>query len=388
MIDLVESATAEFFSNAVARSATALLNDEFYPIWIQRRHPPGFREQVCAAAHLGADAALFDGTRRYHPNDTCRAVSEAVVQWRQLPLRRRCQAARVLLMLGDYERLGQLLADDGDDPHLRLTRVSVEVGLHRTGHRASIDHERYLGICHAIAVDGRLKPALRIAAGINAFLLTLQYSGRSAASEYEWLVAQARVLSTRDDFLSLSLQSRIWRAAAMHSQRVRCIPRMHREMDRAQQLGEHARPGNSIEAFLRTENLFSVYESRTKEYLHVGDTDRACDYAITLVTMFPQQSAALIELGEVLLARAQWLEAARRYLEADAYAPLGSALAMFMAGEAFRLAGRKAPALAAYVQSQRQDRLAVSSVRQALYVAHAQGCSAPLQTWAERASAT
>ncbi len=116
------------------------------------------------------------------------------------------------------------------------------------------------------------------------------------------------------------------------------------------------------EEFLRQENLYSVYESAAKSALATKDWDLAGRYLETLAVAFPNDSKALITYGEFLMSKEDFRGAAAVYKRAANAAPLGAAIAWFMAGQAHDALNELPAALECYSRSLRSDPLAISAL--------------------------
>lgn len=367
LLDLVERPEAQFFANAAARSATALLDDATpaYPLWVQRRGAPGLLEALRREVQRPAD----DGTR-------WPAVDAFAARWPTLDVDARIKLARVLLQAGAYERVAALLDTDDAavlDPRLALLDVSVRVGLHRAGGaRPAIG--RLAAACERVLADAPSEE-IEVVAVLRAFLLSLQYGGEADAARdgYERAIAVAESLERAPTtFRRTLMASCLWRATAMWPHARGELDRMAFEMAHCEVLAGAVEPTDATEVFLGHENLFSVHESRTKERLACRDLVGAEQHAQRLVDLFPFDPTARIELGEVLLRAGRPAEAALQYELAAEYGPPGGAVAWFMAGEAYAACAAaqgsdpsEARALTAYLASQRLDPLAISAVQRA-----------------------
>lgn len=379
VVDLRQSPTAEFFSNAAALSAEQLLTvGEPFPLWVQRRNPPGFRDDVISEA----------GYEGIPSSDALDLLDDCNAHWGQLPTPLRVSVARTLMQMGEQETVVSLLHGT-DTPQLQTLLISAQVALHRTGHLADIDAHGLFDLCRNIGANGAHPIEVRCTARIAAFLLGIQaFAGTDAATVYEELLAIDGELSARGDFAGAMMRSRVWRAAAMYPHSRGDFARMRGQMEVAEQFALEARASNGLEEFLRTENLFSVYESRVKESLAVGDTAAALRFAVRLCELFPTNATARIEYGEVLLASGNASGAAVQYSLAAGYSPPGGAVAWFMAGECFAAAGAQDKALACYLCSSKDDDQAISAIRRAQQRSQASPAAAALSAWAHEALGT
>jgi tetratricopeptide (TPR) repeat protein len=167
-------------------------------------------------------------------------------------------------------------------------------------------------------------------------------------------------VAKRDDFTSALLLSRFYRAAAFVPQRRGKRAEVTRMMDLAEQHARALVPTDEAENLLRLENLYPVFESRTKEALWLGDLDLALARAESLTELDPYDSRAWLELGEVRLRRSEYAPAAEAYVVAATLGAPSSAIGCHMAGVCFRYLGQ--PLLAAFFfkTSLQTDSLAIS----------------------------
>lgn len=137
-----------------------------------------------------------------------------------------------------------------------------------------------------------------------------------------------------------------------------------REMDICQSLAEELTREckNETEKISAHENLTTVFESRTKEALWLGDVDLAEERAKKMVAMEPLYSRYRLQLGEVLLKQNKYEEAAKIYRSATRLGPPGMAIAWFMAGQCHERLGELDIACDCYLASVQMDELAISAV--------------------------
>ena len=119
---------------------------------------------------------------------------------------------------------------------------------------------------------------------------------------------------------------------------------------------------SEAEKIASRENLITVFESRTKEALWLGDIDLAEVRAKQLVKMEPLYSRYRLQLGEVLLKQTKIEEAAKMYRSAARLGPPGTPIAWFMAGQCHEKLGELELACDCYLASVHIDELAISAV--------------------------
>ncbi|BAG03419.1 conserved hypothetical protein [Microcystis aeruginosa PCC 9809] len=137
-----------------------------------------------------------------------------------------------------------------------------------------------------------------------------------------------------------------------------------REMDICQSLAEELirECKNETERISAHDNLTTVFESRTKEALWLGDIDLAGERAKKMVELEPLYSHYRLQLGEVLLKQNKFEEAAKIYRSATRLGPPGMAIAWFMAGQCHERLGEIDIACDCYLASVQMDELAISAV--------------------------
>lgn len=357
LLDLFPDPAAEFFANAAAVSYEALeAPTSSYPVWVQRRGAPGLRE-----------ALIRETGSRTHESPRWHFVQHRVGSWGELDSDTKIKLGRLLLQAGYCELLAQLLATDPlvhSDPRLDLMAVSAEVSLQRSGARSSLDAHKALARCEA--AHEKLEEQARVVAALQAFLISLQYlrDETLVRRSLDRMIDHGLELERRGTlFLPMLLRSCLLRAAAMWPQQQGDFNKMSAWMSEAEELALQLPSVEPVERFLAQENLFSLYESRTRERLVRQDLQGALSFATTLVDRFPFTSTARIELAEILLRLGRAEEAAAHYEIAADHAPPGAAVAWFMAGEAHAVTGHEAAALTAWLASQRHDERAISAVR-------------------------
>ncbi len=155
-----------------------------------------------------------------------------------------------------------------------------------------------------------------------------------------------------------------------------------REMDLCQSLAEELTHEykNEIEQLAAHENLTTVFESRTKEALWLGDIDLAEERARKMVQMEPLYSRYRLQLGEILIKQSKLEEAAKMYRSAARLGPPGTAIAWFMAGQCHEQLGELEIACDCYLASVQMDELAISAVERLKKLAPRLGNSA-LANW-------
>jgi tetratricopeptide (TPR) repeat protein len=117
-----------------------------------------------------------------------------------------------------------------------------------------------------------------------------------------------------------------------------------------------------VQEIAAKENLITVFESRTKEALWLGDIDLAESRAKQLVEMEPLYSRYRLQLGEILLKQKKIEEAAKMYRSAARLGPPGTPIAWFMAGQCYERLDELELACDCYLASIGMDELSISAV--------------------------
>lgn len=119
---------------------------------------------------------------------------------------------------------------------------------------------------------------------------------------------------------------------------------------------------NEMERQAAHENLTTVFESRTKEAMWLGDINLAEERSKKIVEMEPLYSRYRLQLGEILIKQNKFEEAAKIYRSAARLGPPGTAIAWFMAGQCHEKLGDLDIACDSYLASVQMDELAISAV--------------------------
>jgi tetratricopeptide (TPR) repeat protein len=119
---------------------------------------------------------------------------------------------------------------------------------------------------------------------------------------------------------------------------------------------------DEVERIAAHENLTTVYESRTKEALWLGDVDLAEERARKMISMEPLYSRFRLQLGEILIKQRKFEEASEIYRSAARLGPPGTAIAWYMAGQCHEKIGDLGVAFDCYLASVQMDELAISAV--------------------------
>jgi tetratricopeptide (TPR) repeat protein len=154
------------------------------------------------------------------------------------------------------------------------------------------------------------------------------------------------------------------------------------EMDICQALAEELLQicQDEVQEIAANENLTTVFESRTKEALWLGDIDLAEMRARQVVDRDPFYPKFRLQLGEVLLKQRKIEEAANMYRSAARLGPPGTPIAWFMAGQCHEQLGELELACDCYLASIQMDELAISAVERLNKLASRMG-NQVLESW-------
>jgi tetratricopeptide (TPR) repeat protein len=207
-------------------------------------------------------------------------------------------------------------------------------------------------------------------------LESTEYWRAEAAQELD------RLKSSVDDFTLKRLTSVYYRAAVFAPILRKNKKIVIQEMDLCESLAEELihESKNNAEKLVAHENLTTVFESRTKEALWLGDIDLAEERAKKMIKMEPLYSRYYLQLGEVLIKQGKVEEASKIYRSAARLGPPGTPIAWFMAGQCHEKLGDIDIACDCYLASVQMDDLAISAVERIHYLAPQLGNSA-LANW-------
>ncbi|MCF2152110.1 tetratricopeptide repeat protein [Desmonostoc muscorum LEGE 12446] len=218
-----------------------------------------------------------------------------------------------------------------------------------------------------IANYAPLGSSTRFGASLQLVALFGKRFGNLNATNY-WGITAAQALEnlqpSLDDFNYKRLRSVYHRAVVFVPLLQKDKEAVVREMNLCQSLAEELthESRNEIENIAARENLTTVFESRTKEALWLGDIDLAEERARQMVEMEPLYSRYRLQLGEILIKQSKFEEAAKMYRSATRLGPPGTAIAWFMAGQCHEKMGDIDIACDCYLASVQMDELAISAV--------------------------
>jgi hypothetical protein len=234
-----------------------------------------------------------------------------------------------------------------------------------------------------IANHAPLDSKVRFGVAIELVIFSAKTFGNLKAAEFWKSIATqeiARLKPTLNDFSYKYLLSIYHRAVVFVPLLQKDRETVVREMDLCQSLAEDLirEYKNEVEQIAAYENLSTVFESRTKEALWLGDIDLAEERAKKLTQMEPLDPRYRLELGEILIKQGKIEEAAKMYRSAARLGPPGTAIAWFMAGQCHEKLGELDIACDCYLASVRMDSLAISAVERLNNLAPRLGNSAIL----------
>jgi hypothetical protein len=209
--------------------------------------------------------------------------------------------------------------------------------------------------------------SMRFNAGIQLISLAGKTFGDLKATAF-WreftMQALHNLKSSLDDFTYKLQESIYYRAAVFIPILQKNKQAVVQEMDLCQSLAEDLTREykNEVEKTTAHENLTTVFESRTKEALWLGDVELAEERAKTMVEREPLYSRYRLQLGEILIKQKKIEDAAKMYRSAARLGPPGTAIAWFMAGQCYETLGELDIACDCYLVSVQMDSLAISAV--------------------------
>jgi tetratricopeptide (TPR) repeat protein len=219
-----------------------------------------------------------------------------------------------------------------------------------------------------VANHAPLRSKVRFSSAINLVGLYAK-SFRDLKSAEFWRSAATQELSCLknilDDFSHKLLTSIYYRAVVFVPILQQDRKAVIREMDWCESLAQSlmCEYNSEIEKIAARENLITVFESRTKEALWLGEIDLAESRANQLVDMEPLYSRYRLQLGEILIKLGKIEQAAQMYRSAARLGPPGTPIAWFMAGQCHEKLGELELACDCYLASVQMDELAISAVQ-------------------------
>jgi hypothetical protein len=362
---------------------------------LQRTLPPGFRELMLrAAGRPGDDATDPHATPPGRRTVRWQALCDALAGADGLDDEGRCRLAMLLHALCLHERLAALAPPPGGHALRRASRAGVELAywgasaryMLRMPARFADYGDADLDEFDAIATHAPQAATAVFNATCKMFTHAAKAGAnadRLAPTADRMAAALDRAATQLEAFAAGLLASRFHRARAFLPMRRDDAAAVRQEMDTAERFARALQPATPAQRLLATENLHPLMESRSKEAQWAGDHDAALAHAREVVALDVHDPKSHVELGQLLVGRQQWAEAADAFVTSAMLGPPTGAIARHLAGTCLQRAGQ--PALAAYFfqSALAMDAMAVSP-RAALAVLPGQSVLASLQDWSGR----
>jgi tetratricopeptide (TPR) repeat protein len=372
-ISLERGNVESFFGSGAVLTAELMASQDMpKPFWAQRQMPPSFREELAAELPFMSIAVST-------PHETpislrtplWQALCDASTNWRDLTQSQRTHVARALINLGFYEYV-LALHDILISSKVHLSpreRLQCEIAKVRIM-RASSD-KRFLP--RDLAAGLRDVAKTFSPSDVEFFVCCLSLLLLSLTELKD--IDQAKLWATQGQrsaetiasaqagpFVSGLLRSCWLRAFAMIPHAEGKLSDMKAIMNECEVTAEALCGADRAEQFLQRENLYSVYESAAKSSLVVNELETARVYLQKLNHFFPNDAKALITYGEFLMSTGDFAGAAAAYRRAGNCGPVGTAMAWFMAGQAYEHLDELPAAMECYSRSLKSDSLAISAL--------------------------
>jgi tetratricopeptide (TPR) repeat protein len=334
-------------------------------------HPASFREQLIR------EAGLF----QYPINDPLtlpdelrtkrwRVLCEHLEHYRELSPVTKLKTVNLLSSLCFHETILSFISTSADEDIARdstIAKLAYSRAMSKILCQESIGTLENLEDFQQIAQYASKESLVVFGAAVELIALHTNVF-RELAAVTHWREVASRSLAHLEPFLNhfeFKRLTSVYHRAAVFAPLLRGEQQtVVREMDICQSLAEELTREckNETERISAHENLTTVFESRTKEALWLGDIDLAEERAKKMVAMEPLYSRYRLQLGEVLLKQNKFEEAATIYRSATRLGPPGMAIAWFMAGQCHERLGEIDIACDCYLSSVQLDELAISAV--------------------------
>ncbi|MFK7879436.1 tetratricopeptide repeat protein [Roseobacter sp.] len=341
-IVLGQSDEGPIFAQSIAHYWHAFDSVNLPRFALQRTLPRRFRSQALTelgqSQYIAEDPRLVPSDLRTQKWDQ---MCVALDRWQDLSNLHRSRLVLLLHALCFYEVIPKLLPalsnDDLTDPidaQLSYLRASAVYVLGLPNRVSDYGHADLSSFAH-MARSPNVAPQV----GFDAAIKILTHLAKNGGSETElttWQDCASEHLSALhrlpNAFDATLCESRFHRAAAFIPQRRGHQQDVVKVMDAAEAAAKALKPANEAQELLRRENLHPLLESRTKEAIWLGDHDAALERAHQVTQVDPFEARGWLELGQVLMARKDFSEAANAYVKAAMIGPPASAIAYHMAG--------------------------------------------------------
>jgi tetratricopeptide (TPR) repeat protein len=347
-------------------------------------HPISFRESLIRESglfqyHLNNPLELANDLRTERWNVLC----DYLIEFQQLKTTTQLKVINLLSSLCLHHAVLEYV------PHISkaeineseaLAKLAISRALSdlmiRTDAGSLSNLKEFETIAHHTSLD-----SIRFNAGIQLIALAGKTFGDLTATAF-WreftMQALHNLKPSLDDFTYKHKENIYYRAAVFVPILQKNKQAVVQEMDLCQALAENliCESKSEVEKITAYENLTTVFESRTKEALWLGDIDLAEERAKIMVQREPLYSRYRLQLGEILIKQKKIEDAAKMYRSAARLGPPGTAIALFMAGQCYETLGELDIACDCYLDSVRMDSLAISAVERLNKLAPALGNSA------------
>lgn len=354
-------------------------------------HPSSFRDSLIRESRLFEyqvcnPLQLADELRTERWNVLCDYVS----RYPELDLITQDQVIALLSSLCLYEAVLEYIPDISESEinnNNILANLAFAKAISKLMLRSDAGGSENVQDLEKIAHHAPLGTVTRFNAAGELLALSAKVFGDFQATEY-WSRFFSEALSHLKPSLTTFQQKRL---TSVYHRAAVFIPFLQgnkeavvREMDFCQSLAEElmGESQNEIEQRFAHENLSTVFESRLKEALWLGELDLAEHRAKKNVAMEPLYSRYHLQLGEVLLKLGKFEEASKVYRRAARLGPPGTAIAWFMAGQCHEQLGELETACDCYSASVEKDHLAISAVEKLNQLGQSLGNFA-LVNWSE-----
>jgi tetratricopeptide (TPR) repeat protein len=334
-------------------------------------HPASFREQLIREAGLfqypiNDPLALADELR----TKRWRVLCEHLEYYRELSPVTQLKTVNLLSSLCFHKTILSFISTSTDEDIARdstIARLAYSRAMSKILCQESIGTSENLEDFQQIAQYASKESLVVFGAAVELIALHANVF-RELAAVTHWREVASGSLAHLEPFLNhfeFKRLTSVYHRAAVFAPLLRGEQQtVVREMDICQSLAEELTREckNETERISAHENLTTVFESRTKEALWLGDIDLAEERAKKMVEMEPLYSRYRLQLGEVLLKQNKFEEAAKIYRSATRLGPPGMAIAWFMAGQCHERLGEIDIACDCYLSSVQLDELAISAV--------------------------
>lgn len=343
----------------------------------------GFPQYICE--HPFQLAQAFQTDRWQH-------LCSYLNHYADLPSSTKLLVLRVLTRLSFYQTILYLepaepaiegIAEDDTLAQIAYLRILSRFLLQT----ADIDTPYRINDMELIATNARTKGMARALSLYHMVMQHVKFYHDPAAVDY-WLPRYYQAIqdiqSEVDPFTAQQHLSRYHRVAGFVPQMRQDKEGVIREMDLAEHYATTLPRTDHFQQKAADEALYGVLESRTKESMWMGDLERAETYAQRLVNINPVSLITRLELGNVLIEREKYEDAAREYRTAIMVGSHKTEIAHFMLGQCYEALDHPEMARDEYLSALKLDPLGLSAAERLVDVAEQLGDTVLLQWSRER----